>query len=412
MLKESEMKSINGGSKKKTAMAGLLGVLSLLVATNAGAQGSASTARTYPIVHTGVVQAYDNAKTIALPKEGELYFGQDANVLKNVPYYRDNGDGTVSDLVTGLMWQQDMGAKMISIEAQAKLATLNKGAYKDWRIPTMKELFSLSLFTGRVFGEKVVKSFIDTGYFKQPKGDTSLGEREIDAQTWSATDYTGLTMNNEASRFGMNFVDGRIKSYPITNKRSGSATKMYYRFVRGNSEYGKNRFHDNGDGTVSDEATGLMWEQADSGKKLDWKGALSYAADLNLGGKSDWRVPSIKELQSIVDYSRSLKATNSAAIDPLFTCSAITNPDGTKNYPYFWSATTLLDGPQPGNQAAYVCFGIATAKMGDRIIDAHGAGAVRSDPKSDGAGEYPRYFGPQGDMQVVFNHVRSVRTMP
>ena len=368
--------------------------------------------RTYPIVHTGVVQAYDDRRVIALPKKGDPFFGQDANFPGNVPSYRDNGDGTISDLVTGLMWQQDLGVKMTGSEAQAKLRLVNQGQYNDWRIPTMKELFSLSLYTGRSFGDKVIQPFIDTAYFRQPKGDTTEGEREIDAQTWSSDDYTGLTMANESSRFGMNFVDGRIKSYPLKNPRLGTPVKMYYRFVRGNPDYGKNRFHDNGDGTISDMATGLMWQKLDSGRTMDWSGALNYAAKLDLAGHTDWRLPSIKELQSIVDYSRSPKSTNSAAIDPLFSCSAITNPDGKQNYPYYWSGTTLLDGPQPGNQAAYVCFGIATAKVGGKIVDAHGAGAVRSDPKSGSAAEYPRYFGPQGDMQVVYNHVRCVRTMP
>ena len=248
------------------------------------------------------------------------------------------------------MWQQDLGVKMTGSEAQAKLRLVNQGQYNDWRIPTMKELFSLALFTGRSFGDKVIQPFIDTAYFRQPKGDTAAGEREIDAQTWSSDDYTGLTMANESSRFGMNFVDGRIKSYPLKNPRLGTPVKMYYRFVRGNPEYGKNRFHDNGDGTISDEATGLMWQKHDSGSTMDWSGALTYAAKLDLAGHTDWRLPSIKELQSIVDYSRSPKATNSAAIDPLFSCSAITNPDGKQNYPYYWSGTTLLDGPQPGNQ--------------------------------------------------------------
>ncbi len=408
------MKNLFAVSLKKNFTIGMASCLIFLVSPTLFSKDSIqkpAAKRTYPIVHTGVVRAYDDKTSIDIPKKGEPFFGQDANVLYNIPSYRNNGDGTISDLVTGLIWQQDVGEKMTADEAKAKLALLNGGADKDWRIPTIKELFSLSLYSGRVFGENVIEPFINTSYFSQPKGNASMGEREIDAQTWSSNEYTGLTMNNDSSRFGMNFVDGRIKSYPVINKRKGSDTKMYYRFVRGNPEYGKNRFHDNSDGTISDEATGLMWQKADSSRAMDWKEALEYADSLKLAGKSDWRVPSIKELQSIVDYTRSLKATSSAAIDPMFSCSSITNPDGLKNYPYYWSATTLLDGPQPGNQAAYVCFGIATAKMRDRIIDAHGAGAVRSDPKSGNIADYPKFFGPQGDLLSVYNYVRCVRTM-
>ena len=53
---------------------------------------------------------------------------------------------------------------------------------------------------------------------------------------------------------------------------------MYVRYVRGNPAYGKNDFHDNGDGTITDRATGLMWQKADSGKGMNWEPALAYAA--------------------------------------------------------------------------------------------------------------------------------------
>jgi hypothetical protein len=52
--------------------------------------------------------------------------------------------------------------------------------------------------------------------------------------------------------FGVNFADGRIKGYPAGSARPGRPSKGYYVFyVRGNTEYGKNDFHDNGDGSVS-----------------------------------------------------------------------------------------------------------------------------------------------------------------
>ena len=76
-------------------------------------------------------------------------------------------------------------------------------------------------------------------------------------------------------------------------------------YVRGNAGYATNSFADNGDGTVTDTATGLMWQQADDGVARDWGEALAYAEDLTLAGHGDWRLPNAKELQSIVDYSRS-----------------------------------------------------------------------------------------------------------
>ena len=110
---------------------------------------------------------------------------------------------------------------------------------------------------------------------------------------------------------------------------------MYFRMVRGNTEYGKNQLVDNGDGTITDYATGLMWQKADDGKLYDWKQALAYADTLSLAGYSDWYLPNAKELESIVDYSRSPSATDSPAISPLFECSKHELYDDVDGYAYY-----------------------------------------------------------------------------
>lgn len=56
---------------------------------------------------------------------------------------------------------------------------------------------------------------------------------------------------------------------------------------------------DNRDGTISDEATGLMWQQEAPEAKMTWEQAVSYCENLNLGGYTDWRLPTLKELKSI-----------------------------------------------------------------------------------------------------------------
>ena len=47
--------------------------------------------------------------------------------------------------------------------------------------------------------------------------------------------------------------------------------------VRGNPSYGKNDFHDNGDGTITDRATALTWSRNDSGRGINWEVALAWA---------------------------------------------------------------------------------------------------------------------------------------
>ncbi|BDD11850.1 hypothetical protein FUAX_42820 (plasmid) [Fulvitalea axinellae] len=375
-------------------------------------QDKKDTKHPYPIVDTGISNYYSDVTTISKPSEGDAFYGQDANYNGHSPSYTDNGDGTVTDNVTGLMWAKDMGNKLTYQEAFQKAKKSKLAGYSDWRVPTIKELYSLILFTGKVKGQHAVDFFIDTKYFNQPLGDTKKGEREIDAQTWSSTEYVGKTMRNDETVFGVNFVDGRIKGYPKYNPRTRDENKMYFRLVRGNPDYGKNRFVDNGDGTVSDLATGLMWQKADDGLARNWEESLDYAENLELANHKDWRLPNAKELQSIVDYNRSPKTEKSPAIDPIFGTTEMTDPEGnTGQYPYFWTSTTHLDGKNPNESAVYIAFGESQGKMRGRLMDVHGAGSQRSDPKSGNKSSYPQFFGPQGDVRYVYNFVRAVRNI-
>ncbi|WP_372751368.1 DUF1566 domain-containing protein [Labilibaculum sp.] len=367
---------------------------------------------TYPLVDTKQNEAYNNSNIIALPSKGEEFYGQDACYQGNQPSYTDNGDGTITDKVTGLMWEKDMGSKVSPEEALQKSENSSLAGYTDWRIPSIKELYSLIIFTGQVKGAKAIDLFIDTDYFNQPLGDPSLGEREIDAQTASSTEYIGKTMNGDETIFGVNFIDGRIKGYPKYRKRTGAIIKRYFRLVRGNNDYGKNNIVDNGDGTVSDYSTGLMWQKSDDGIGRNWEESLAYAENLKLSKYTDWRLPNAKELQSIVDYSRSPQTSSSPAINPLFATTEITDPNGKKGqYPFFWTSTTHLDGRNPYSSAVYIAFGEGQGKMRERLMDVHGAGCQRSDPKSGDKNNYPQFFGPQGDVRYVYNYTRAVRNI-
>ncbi|WKX76873.1 DUF1566 domain-containing protein [Zobellia laminariae] len=116
-----------------------------------------------------------------------------------------NGDGkiTASD-------------KMTYKEAAAGAASLKLGGYTDWRLPTIKEQFSLIVFSGvdpSGYNSKSLDGlipFIDTDYFKFAYGDTSARERIIDSQYASSNMYVGGDL-----LFGVNFADGRIKGYGL-----------------------------------------------------------------------------------------------------------------------------------------------------------------------------------------------------
>ena len=367
-----------------------------------------------PIVGTGQNATYDTSKEIAYPSKNKPFYGQDAQFSANSPAYRDNTDGTVSDLVTGLTWSKAVNSdKMTLEEAEEAAKKLRLGGYADWRIPSIKELYSLIDFrgnTGFATSFSVIPDtaipFINTDYFDFMYGCTHTGERFIDAQWLSSTKYVSTTMNGMETLFGVNFADGRIKGYGFRRKGSTRVMKTFYvRFVRG-KPYGASTFKDNGNGTVTDLNTGLMWTKNDSGKGMDWEHALAYATQSQCAGYSDWRLPTAKELQYLVDYTRSPDTTHSPAIDPIFQTSSIVNEGNQNDYPYFWTSTTHLDGPVPAAQAVYIAFGRAIGQMHDEIMDVHGAGAQRSDPKTG----TPRIgHGPQGDAQRIDNYVRLVR---
>lgn len=188
---------------------------------------------------------------------------------------------------------------------------------------------------------------------------------------------------------------------------------MYVRYVRGNSEYGINNYVDNNDGTTSDLATELMWSQDDSQEGLNWLDALAWVQEkneFNYLGYNDWRMPNIKELQSIVDYTRSPEKTSSAAIDiDYFNCITIVNEAGEEDFPYFWSGTVLEDGPTI--DGCYIPFGRAMAYLDNEWQDVHGAGSQKGDIMIGDPDNFPTGRGPQGDTVRIFNFVRMVRNI-
>ncbi|WP_130470227.1 DUF1566 domain-containing protein [Candidatus Magnetaquicoccus inordinatus] len=394
----------------------LASIIALCCAATVAGQISPALAASSVVVGTGQDHCYNYRSEIPCPRRGEPYYGQDVQHSGKPAQYRDPGDGTIIDLMTNLTWSRAVDSrKLTPEEAQQQAQQLRIGGFSDWRVPTIKELYSLIDFRGytgfeidNVEMKRVPANaipFLNTDYFNFRYGNIRAGERYIDAQWLSSTPYVSTTMRGDKTIFGVNFADGRLKGYGyLPPGKKAEAKRFYVRFVRG-APYGLNQFQDNGDGTITDHSSGLMWSQQDSGKGMKWADALQYAANSQLAGFRDWRLPSAKELQYIVDYTRSPETSNSAAIDPIFHSTPIRNEAGKRDFAYYWSSTTHLDGPQPGRAAVYVAFGRAMGQMKGKFMDVHGAGAQRSDPKEGEA----RIQGPQGDVQRILNMVRLVR---
>lgn len=378
----------------------------------------------YNIVDTNQKSCFSDSTMINCPSKDSDFFGQDAQYEGNAPSYTISNDKlTVTDNVTGLMWVKspdwtndgkiNIDDKMTQTDAAGYVATVNDqsfAGYNDWRLPSIKELYSLIDFTGEDISDITdlgadLKPYINSDVFDYAMGDTDAGERDIDSQWATSSIYTATVMNNQQCMFGVNFADGRIKCYPVNKD-------FYVLYVRKVDNYGENDFKDNGDDTISDLATGLMWAKNDSQAALNWEEALNFVAEKNEAkflGYSDWRLPNIKELQSIVDYENSPDHNDKAAIDSAFNISKITNEAGESDYPYFWSSTTHKSYGGDGHGGAYITFGRALGYMNGEWMDVHGAGAQRSEDKAGSPDNYPEGHGPQGDAVRIYNYVRLVR---
>jgi len=385
-------------------------------------------ATTFTIPGTGQEHCWGTAPAgIACPAAGGSFSGQDAQYPTTAPRYTVHANGIVTDEVTGLEWQGEVGEKKTFAEAVAGAAGFDLGGYDDWRLPTIKELYSLIDFEGtdpsgcETLEGCAAVPYIDTAAFGFAYGDTAAGERVIDAQWVSSTEYVSTTMNGAATVFGVNFADGRIKGYPKSDPQSGQEKRFFVRYVRGAAGYGEGDFSASG-GVVHDAETGLDWLQGDSGSfnvgddgALTWGEALAWCEGLVWAGRSDWRLPNAKELQALVDYSRSPATTGSAAIAPAFDATPIVDEGGGANYGFYWASTSHLRLGNDGSQAVYVAFGEALGWMtpptgGDPVLrDVHGAGAQRSDPKLGDVADYPYGNGPQGDVIRIANLARCVR---
>jgi hypothetical protein len=361
------------------------------------------TSISFTLSDTGQDVFYDaDGNEITEPGESDDYYGQDAQFSGTASSFEDNGDGTVTDLNTGLMWQQTPDYERHNYyDAFDDVDELEIGGYTDWRLPTIKELYSLLNSNGSL-GTDASNSqpYLYDEYF-----DFEYDVMLYAGQYWSSTKYVKGALQNNAieGAFGFNFADGHIKSYETGLYFDGSSgvedPGCFIRAVRGTENvYGVNDFVGNGDGTVTDQATGLMWQQVDDGNTYDWVEALAYATSSELAGYTDWRLPNTKELQSIVDYDK----TTFPAIDKdYFSC--------TDDDSWFWTSTTQGDFPYT---ACYLAFGKAYSKDNSdatEYYDWHGAGAQRSDPKAGDIDDYLMESANAVDSIRIENYVRLVR---
>lgn len=198
--------------------------------------------------------------------------GEDGYYQRTPPNFTVS-NGVAHDNLTGLDWEETpaypTAASLAS--ATANCASLVKGGYDDWRIPSIDELVTLA----------------DWGHYYCPLTHKGTMQGTACDWYWSSTVYP--TDANYA--FSFNFNDGALGWQYI-----------YYdyrmRCVRGAPlTYGDYR---PGGATVTDRSTGIMWQAGVSPTTLTWFNALGYCNDLVLEGYDNWRLPDIRELQTLI----------------------------------------------------------------------------------------------------------------
>lgn len=254
-------------------------------------------------------------------------YGEDNDFNINVPYFTINGDGSVSDTVTGLMWQQADGGEMTFENAVIFCDTLTIGGFSDWRLPSAHEAFSILNFQ---FANPALNNLVFT---------------TTAAEYW----WTNTRQVNDSTKIWVTNAGGGIGNHPKSETISAGGIKRFHvRAVRENfiPVSVANHFTDNGNGTITDNLTELIWQKNPFTDSLTWEQSLAYADSLTLNNDTDWRIPNVKELQSI-------------------NIESLTNPSLDQNYfsvtsaNKYWTSTTL---PNQTLKAWYLDtqFGITT----------------------------------------------------
>ena len=240
--------------------------------------------------------------------------GVDADYTLNAPAFTNNGDGTTTDDITGLIWQRVDGGEMAWAAASNYAATNTLGGLPagTWRLPTIHELASIMVY-----------------YRENPALDTShfLSGGGANADYWWSRDR----LATDPTRIWCANAGGGVGPKPQTETLSAGGPFRYHtRLVRGPSAPTNSpihRFFNNSNGTVTDLDTGLTWQQGEAPALMSWTNALLYAESLTLAGFTDWRLPNIKELESLND-----ETLTSPSID--------TNLFPNAQSARYWSSTT------------------------------------------------------------------------
>lgn len=255
-------------------------------------------------------------------QNSSFYTGDDGTYQKGIApdftLYSASGDEVIRDNNTGLIWQADFDnnfgyapdgttPQIVHNNAVSYCQALVLGGFSDWRLPEYFELNQIIDYG--ISSTSVPSAFVAT---------------TVSDYYWSNTDFGNDADFAIAVYFGGGSVHGVIKS-----------TSYYARCVRGNIEAPTPYFRTGG--TVSDVKNGLVWQDDydDNPATLSdivfvassWQAAIDYCETAQMLGSDSWRLPNLKELESLFDEREFNPAINTVFVH-------------TESF-HYWSSTTL-----------------------------------------------------------------------
>ncbi|MCK9365151.1 MAG: DUF1566 domain-containing protein [Syntrophales bacterium] len=337
----------------------------------APAQGSST------LPKTGQTTCYDATGT-AIACAGT---GQDGAVQAGIAWpssrFANNGNGTVTDHLTGLVWLKDAGCTGFgpfvpwtdALTKANNLATgqcgLTDGSQAgDWRLPNINELRSLLMTAGQ---SDMTVWLTGQGFSNAGSSYWSSTPANSDGSAAWAIDLSSLYIYGVGATPGTRVwpvrdgQDGGVIILPKTGQTTSAATGDDGALQKG-AAWPSPRFTDNNDGTVTDHLTSLVWLKKGTCavQTKTWSDALTYAVgmaegqcDLADGSKAgDWRLPNVNELQSVIDWSKSGPALpaghpfTEVAWNRYWTSTSIENLPGSA-----WQVNLNNGGAFPANKS-------------------------------------------------------------
>jgi hypothetical protein len=224
-------------------------------------------------------------------------------------------NGIVHDNLTCLDWQQvESSSSYTNADAITYCEGLSLGGYDDWRVPTRVEVESIMDWTR---SPAIDAAFTGASGFHKTGSNWILTIRQAGAgKTCGATPAdpdAGTAAGPGTCAWAFNFGDG------IVSNAYAAATAGRVRCVRGNGTgeafsdpalAPPNQYTVISADEVQDNYTGLIWQRTgNSSGLITWDQAVAYCSSLTIGGNT-WRLPSVRELATLVDETQVAPAIN------------------------------------------------------------------------------------------------------